>query len=161
MSVERVCYSNVNGYRSRAADIGQFLCTSDVNVLCVSESRLNSNCPPPYFNKYFTVRKDRNDDPYNSGGGLLIFIRKNISYEVLSLPFAPNNLEHIFVAFYFGNVRLFVLFLYNPPDNVLGCSNLKVCLRHVRFSRFCFTVVISILNMRVGVAIGRISLEGI
>ena len=72
-------YLNINGLRYKILDLRQILSSTELEVVAVSETKLNEEFPNSQFeiNGYYNpgpYRRDRNEH----GGGLMIFIKQGV-----------------------------------------------------------------------------------
>ena len=71
---------NADGIRPKFVELRDRLINSNIDILAVQESKLRKADKTPFIEGYATVRKDRNNI---LGGGLLLFIRTDITFEKL------------------------------------------------------------------------------
>lgn len=87
------------------------------DVIGVSESWLKSKDKNAVIriNDYNIIRNDRRR---KRGGGVLLFIKKNIKYKVLmrSPSLYENKPEYIIVSLMFNNTRVLFAVVYRPPN---------------------------------------------
>ena len=77
---------NVNGVRIRKAELDFKLAKEQPHVVCLQETRLRPSMDTPRFNRYNVAgRVDRSSEQI--GGGVLILVRDDLSYEPLLNPY--------------------------------------------------------------------------
>src|SRR6476469_8979077 len=68
---------NVNGIQNKTAKLQQLLTQENIDILAIQETKLNSINKTPQFHHYSAIRKDRTS---KSGGGLLTYVKNNITF---------------------------------------------------------------------------------
>ena len=70
-------YLNINSYRNKYEHIVELLQRNIIDILFISETKLDSSFPDALFNvEYFTLhRSDRNQH----GGGVLVYVRADLA----------------------------------------------------------------------------------
>ena len=84
-------YLNINSYRNKIEDIKSSI-IDYVDVLCVSETKLDSSFPVSQFLIPGFKQPYRMDVSQNSGG-LLIYVRNHIPAKELPCPALPNDIQ--------------------------------------------------------------------
>ena len=76
---------------------------------------------------YVPLRSDRN----RQGGGVVCYIRRDISFNRIDLPF--NNTEFFFLTFYFPkpNQLIGIGILYRPPKQAGFLNNISATLTNI------------------------------
>ena len=89
-----ISYLNLNSLRYKIIDIREVLCKAQLEIIALSETKLNSEFPDAQFKidgyHFPAFRKDRDEN----GGGLMIFVRNDIITRRLQ-DFEPKDLECI------------------------------------------------------------------
>ena len=91
---------------------------NNIDILMVSETKLFSSFPQAQFRieEYAPpFRYDRN----SHGGGILLFIREDISTKIISRT-PLKDFEGIFVELKFRKKNFFLCCSYNPPKNFIS-----------------------------------------
>ena len=84
-----------------------------MDILLVSETKLDDTCPPEQFSiEGYTepIRLDRN----SNGGGLMFFIRDDLPCKELKSHKLPKDVEGIFVEIRIRNNKWLIMGGYNP-----------------------------------------------
>ena len=113
-------YLNVNGIKSKWASISNLIIKFD--IICFSETKLESEDFSPSIKGYNLVRCDRQNCSKELGGGLLVFIKACYQYKSFKLNYSPHNLEHLAIKIWNNSKYLHLIFTYNPPYNIISTS---------------------------------------
>ena len=91
----KLIHLNVNSIINKLYDIDQILSSNQVDVLMLSETKLDDEIPNSFYqnNNYFKLRLDRN----SKGGGLLVFFKNGL---VLTKSKFFSNIELFYFQFY-------------------------------------------------------------
>ena len=116
-------YLNINSLRGQKfTDLKEILRDCPLEILCIDETRLNSNFTTAQFHingyQYPPFRRDRDTDGVavrNSGGGKMIFIKEGIICKRLE-KYETENAESICLQLIFKNKKWFILFGYRPES---------------------------------------------
>nr|CAI5843640.1 unnamed protein product [Callosobruchus analis] len=110
----KVCHLNVRSLIGHIVDFSDLIQSNRYDIVAISETWLNGNVDGPavQINNYNFVRRDRNDG--SRGGGVGIYIKNYIKYEILS---QGDNTEDVWVSFKFNNDMYTVGCIYRPPKN--------------------------------------------
>ena len=106
-------YLNINSYRNKYEHIVELLQRNIIDILFISETKLDSSFPDALFNvDNFTLhRSDRNQH----GGGVLVYVRADLTGDrVKQTEF--NDLEAIAVEVTSEGEKLLFVGAYNPPN---------------------------------------------
>lgn len=117
----KVLYWNCRSLKRRQPELQTLV--KDIDILFCAETRLSPHdslsCTFPGF---FTIRVDR---IHNSGGGLLVAIRKSISYKVIKTPNISDKLiESIGLQITNMSPQVKLYAFYKPPSTTLSESQL-------------------------------------
>ena len=120
-STFNVLQLNANGIGNKLTELEVVRERNKVKVAVIQESKLSPKSKNPCIQNYTTVRKDRS---HGQGGGLLIFIRKSITFS--KQPSSPESLsdphlEELSIKAELGNTKLIISNVYIPPAS--ACSN--------------------------------------
>nr|CAI5828553.1 unnamed protein product [Callosobruchus analis] len=88
----KVCHLNVRSLIGHFADFSDLIPSNRYDIVVISETWLNGNVDGPaiQINNYNCVRRDRNDG--SRGGGVVIYIKNYIKYQILSQELLFNKL---------------------------------------------------------------------
>ena len=115
-----ISYLNLNSLRCKIIDIREVLCKAQLEIIALSETKLNSEFPDAQFKiegyRFPPFRKDR--DEY--GGGLMIFVRNYIITRRLH-DFEPKDLKCICIELTLSKKKWVIFSVYRPQsENVSG-----------------------------------------
>jgi len=101
---------------SKIEEISIICNETDIDILCITESWLKSNYNNNFFKQYMSnyqiIRKDRIS---KRGGGLIIFIKKNIKYKILEIENC-GIIEILFIKLLDKNIVIGTC--YRPPNSI-------------------------------------------
>ena len=105
---------NINSIRNKS-ELFADLVKGRVDIILISETKLNDSFPSPQFNiaGYSTLRRDRTEN----GGGLLFYSRNDIPTK--SLPLLFGNIECILSEITISKKKWLVLGIYNPNKSMI------------------------------------------
>ena len=86
---------NINSIRNKFETLVS-LVTSDIDILMISETKIDESFPLSQFmidGFSLPYRRDRNAH----GGGILVYFRNNITTKLLKLENLPSDMEAIFI----------------------------------------------------------------
>ena len=115
-----ISYLNLNSLRYKIIDIREVLCKAQLEIIALSETKLNSEFPDAQFKiegyHFLPFRKDR--DEY--GGGFMIFVRNDMITRRLH-DFEPKDLECICIELTLSKKKWVIFSVYRPQlENVSG-----------------------------------------
>ena len=87
----------------------------NIDILVVSETKLDPTFPACQFNipgYSLPYRRDRN----RNGGGVMIFVREDISSKLLIKHSLPDDIEVLFVEINLRKTKFLLLGGYHPPS---------------------------------------------
>lgn len=126
-------YQNVRGLKSKLTTIYKNSLLSEHNVLCLTETWLNSTIfnPEVICDRYNVYRRDREDSASTKteGGGCLIAVDKNLTSYVQELW--ASDAEDLWVTIVpeDGNLKCHIGCVYLPPNDTIAihsfCSKLN------------------------------------
>ena len=116
---------NINSIRNKIEEL-KSLITGNIDVLVVIETKLDDSFPTAqfYIDGYSApYRLDRN----RHGGGILIYVREDISSKQLVKHNFKDDIEGIFLELNLNKYKLLVLGTYHPPnqDNQYYFNNIS------------------------------------
>src|ERR1700755_3212489 len=116
-----VCQWNIRGYNSNKCYLEHLVGKYNINIIALQETFLNVEkfC---FFKNFNIYRKDRN----NNGGGVLLGIRKDISYREIKLV---TELEMVAVQVLLHQVDFIICSIYLPPNISNAIEKLVACLK--------------------------------
>lgn len=88
---------------------------NNIDVLVLTETKLDDSFPSSQFildGYSFPYRKDRD----RHGGGILIYVREDITSKMLTKHTFPDDIEGIFVELNFKNIKWLLFGTYHPPS---------------------------------------------
>ena len=104
---------NASGIQNSQDLLTQLLGDHNMPVACIQETKLSYQSPPPTFNNYCIVRKDR---PCARGDGLITLVEYTVKYQEAYLPFTGDNtIELVVVTVDVDGAQLFVCNILVPP----------------------------------------------
>ncbi len=105
---------NINTIINKFHDIAFILNKQLLDILIINESKLNKNIDDSLFttNHYDLIRRDRLTD---GGGGVLIFIKKNIVRSKTEINFESSNEIINFIISLPENKKIGIIAAYRPP----------------------------------------------
>ena len=108
---------NINSIRNKF-DMLSSMVKDNIDILMVSETKLDSSFPQAQFRMEGYAppfRYDRN----SHGGGILLFIREDIPTKVISIT-PLKDFEGIFVELNFRKKKVLLCCSYNPHKNLIS-----------------------------------------
>jgi hypothetical protein len=109
----KILQININGIRNKISELNLLLSEIAPDVITIQESKLTSECKTPLLNGYTPTRKDR---AFNKGGGLLIYIKSNLTFTELSNPNFLNS----------TNIELSSIDVFTNTNNKIRVHNLYI-----------------------------------
>ena len=97
----------------------------DIDILAINETKLDVTIKDGevHLPGYDVVRKGRESNGRNGGGGVCIYVRSNISFQ-LRADLSPNNLECLTVEISKPRSKPFLVSTwYRPPQSSLDLSS--------------------------------------
>lgn len=111
-------YQNVNRFRTKLNEFYLNVLNSDYDVICLTETNLDSSISSAEFfdSRYTIIRRDRDSltSHKQSGGGILVAIKKNIS--LIRLSHLESDSECIWLSLNPGRSIITLCLAYLPPD---------------------------------------------
>lgn len=109
---------------NKQVQINDFLCSYNIDVLCLSETFLNDSKNILFIDNYNCFRRDRNKMQSNKcrGGGVAVLAKKDLQTSVYKLDNEQNimmssKLEVIVTRVKCGNAKaIFICSIYRPPS---------------------------------------------
>jgi hypothetical protein len=109
---------NVNGFRNKFAEVNDVLCNRSIDVLGLSETKIDSSFPNAQFKieGFNMYRKDRN----SHGGGLILYVpddlphRRRQDLEIEDVI----GIEHLVVEVIMKHEKIFIILVYRPPGTL-------------------------------------------
>ena len=97
----------------------QFLLADYIDILMISESKLDGAFPSSQFQIYgfrTPYRLDRTD----RGGGILLFVRENLITRLLSRHSFPHDIEILLIELNLRKKKWLICCCYNPHKNLIN-----------------------------------------
>ena len=115
-----ISYPNLNSLRYKIIDIREVLCKAQLEIIALSETKLNSEFPDAQFKidgyHFPPFRKDRDEN----GGRLVIFVRNDIITRRLQ-DFEPKDLECICIELTLSKNKWAIFSVYRShSENISG-----------------------------------------
>ena len=103
--------------QNKIVDLRSIAHDIDFTFLAISETKLNDSYPSAQFfiDGYYNPQEFRKDRTYNSGGGLLLYIKKGIPCKRLR-KFEHEDIETIVVEMHIGNRKWCIISIYRNED---------------------------------------------
>ena len=117
----KIGYLNINSLQNKIVDLRSIAHDLDFTLLAIAETKLNQSYPNAQFliDGYYNPSEFRRDRTYNSGGGLLLYIKKGIPCKRLKhLEF--EDIETLVVELHLGPKRWCIISLYRNEDVSAG-----------------------------------------
>ena len=112
---------NINSLASKFDQLKVIL-KDYLDILILNETKLGSTFPESQF--YLDgFRKPYRFDRNKSGGGVMIYVRKDIPCKQLNEHVFTKNMEAIFVELNFRKRRFLLIGSYHSTNSVHGCSD--------------------------------------
>ena len=70
---------------------------------------------------YFTKEKPFRLDRTRNGGGILLYVKNNITATLLTSYTLPEDIEALFVEIVIGNFKWLFCCSYNPHESMITC----------------------------------------
>ena len=115
-----ISHVNVNSLRNKFEFLVP-LVKDNIDILMLSETKLNSSFPLAQFSiegysEPYRLDRDRNV------GGLILFIRERLPSKLLSSKFNSGNKEYLLVEMNLGKRKWLIVSLYNPHKTTISSS---------------------------------------
>ena len=94
------------------------LVTSDIDILMISEAKIDESFPLSQFmidGFSMPYRRDRNAH----GGGILVYFRNNITSKLLKIENLPSDIEAIFIEMNIKSKKWLPCCTYNPNKSLI------------------------------------------
>ena len=108
---------NVNGINNKLHELQQLSKDTNADIITVQETKLTNTSKSPILPGYTAIRKDRT---YNKGGGLLTYVKNDITFSNNDIPphINPQNTELQIITVHLSQTKnLKIANLYLPPRN--------------------------------------------
>ena len=118
----KVAHINVCSLRNKIDQISHILCDLNLDILGLSETRLNSEITDDelYIDGYIFIRNDRITD---SGGGVGIFVKCDVPFSKCD-KLCSSELEHIWLEVKQSKQSILICMLYRPPSAKVCCRDI-------------------------------------
>src|SRR6476469_7734799 len=113
----KILQINVNGIQNKTVELQQLLTQENIDILTIQETKLNSTNKTPQFPHYSATRKDNTS---KSGGGLLTYVKDNITFRDAPPPptTSTNLIETQAIKINISTNHTLTIFNnYIPPRN--------------------------------------------
>ena len=110
-------YLNINHLRNKIVDLRPIVQDLDFTFLAIAETKLNNTIKSAQFriDGYYCPDEFRRDRSYNSGGGLLLFIKKGVPCKRIR-KLESDNIETVVVEIGIGKQKWGVISIYRNED---------------------------------------------
>ena len=114
---QKIGYININHLRNKIVDLRSIIHDIDFTFLAVAETKINESFPNAQFqiDGYYCPGEFRRDRTYNSGGGMLLYIKKGTPCKRLR-KYEHEDIETIVVEINIGSQKWCVISLYRNED---------------------------------------------
>ena len=108
---------NINHLKNKIVDLRPIIEDLDFTFLAIAETKLNNTLTSAQFriDNYYCPEEFRRDRTYNSGGGILIYIKKGVPCKRIR-KFETDAIETIIVEICIGKNKWVVISLYRNED---------------------------------------------
>jgi exonuclease III len=112
-----ICYLNINHLRNKVIELRPVVQDLEPTILTIAETKLNDSFPSAQFRieGYYCPKEYRKDRTYNSGGGLLIYIKKGTPTKRLQ-KLEPLGIESIFIEINIKTQKWCIINVYRSED---------------------------------------------
>ena len=107
---------NINSIRNKF-EMLQFLLTDYVDILMISESKLDGTFPS---SQIYGFRRPCRLDWNDRGGGILLFGRESLITRLLSRYSFPHDIEILFIELNLRKKKWLICYCYNPHKNLIN-----------------------------------------
>ena len=108
---------NINSIRNKV-DILSYMIENKIDILMVSESKLDDTFPTSQFVIDSFAEPFRLDRTRN-GGGILLYVKNSITATLLTSYTLPEDIEVLFVKIVIGNFKWLFYCSYNPRKSMV------------------------------------------
>lgn len=124
----RVLSWNADGLRCKIQELFDLLDSVPVDVIAISETRLNPNIP--LFTSGFSCYR-QDEHPCGRGQGVAILVKNTIQHYCMQIP-KTKNIEAVGIALKVSGVEhVIIISIYQSPNLPLLCSDLDVLFGHL------------------------------
>lgn len=113
----KVLYWNANSIFDKTYELYDYLLENNVHVCLISETCLNVSIKIPSHRDFMFIRLDREADDQRSSGGVGIFIRRHLKFEILSVP-DTKLIESLGIRIFSTNSHVDLFSVYLPGGAV-------------------------------------------
>ena len=113
----KILQININGLSNKIKELELLISETKADIITIQETKLTSNSKSPKIPNYTEIRKDR---LYNKGGGLLTYIKNNITFTNNEIPENINQkyIELQIITLHLSPKKtLKIINIYIPPCN--------------------------------------------
>ena len=107
---------NCNGVQHCRTELASFMCSRNIQVACLQESKLSTYSPYSDFPNYYSHRRDRSDG--REGGGLLSLIHHSLTWTDFPTDHlfpGDSIIEHQGFTLIVDDAKLNIINIYIPP----------------------------------------------
>lgn len=132
-STLNICHLNASSLFPKMSFINDMLSNINMHVICVSETWLNNTHSDTMVKipNYTLVRHDRAQPDKKRGGGVAIYVRHDLGFNLLSKSAFGEQFEFIVLEIVTPSDTIVVGSVYNPPDAPKDCEKLRCILEGV------------------------------
>ena len=108
---------NINGIRNKIQELQQLINETKADIITIQETKLNSSSKSPNIPGFTEIRKDRT---HNKGGGLITYVKNNITFTNNDIPpiINPKITELQIISIHLSQTKMIkIANLYIPPKN--------------------------------------------
>ncbi|MGK2940486.1 MAG: reverse transcriptase domain-containing protein [Immundisolibacter sp.] len=133
----KVIQININGITNKLAELTQLIQDQNADIITIQETKLTSAAKTPTIANYTAIRKDRG---HNKGGGLLTYIKNDITFTESTIP---QNINPLSTEIQILNIHLsqakqmHIANLYIPPrlstinQHATEDTDIETCLNYL------------------------------
>jgi len=133
-----VCHFNAQSLAGKMTEFKYIFENSDLDIICISETWFQPNISDSFVNAhgFKVLRSDRlrpdslRPNRLTRGGGVALYIRKNLSCAIKHKSNSSSLLEYLLVEVYINTRKILVGVVYRP-DNATSASEFLEILENV------------------------------
>ena len=136
----RILQLNIGGINNKLHELETTIKQHNIDIILLQETLLQTKHRTPTLTGYTPIRRDRHYNTQNKGGGLITYIKNNITFTTIQTPaiFTPTPIE--FQAFRIHLTRhktITISNTYIPPRNTTSHfhqnedTNIETCVQHI------------------------------
>ncbi len=133
----KILQININGLSNKIKELELLIHDVKADIVTVQETKLTQNSKTPKILNYTSIRKDRT---YNKGGGLIIYVKNNITFTNNNIPqiINQNFIELQLITLHLTpKKQIQIANIYIPPSNTTNQNqtnednDIKQCINYI------------------------------